>query len=88
MREEKRNLSERSSENQKKPRTTRKKKIKDPCDVCDGELYLDSEFTQRIGLLNDMDDVEGWMCPHCRSEYDTEGKIVKLGGEGYITGEA
>jgi|TARA_R100001530_G_scaffold68117_1_gene48460 hypothetical protein len=35
-----------------------------------------------------MDDLEGWMCPHCRSEYDVDGKIVKLGGEGYVTGEA
>ena len=85
---EKRNLSEQSSENQKKFKTTKHKKIKDPCAVCDDELYLDGEFTQRIGLIGDMDEVEGWMCPHCKSEFDLDGKITRLGGSINITGEA
>ncbi len=85
---EKRNLSERSSENQKKFKTTRRKKLKDPCIVCDEELYLDGEFTQRIGLLDETDEVTGWMCPHCKSEYDMDGKIVNLGGTSNISGEA
>jgi CRISPR/Cas system-associated protein Cas10 (large subunit of type III CRISPR-Cas system) len=85
---EKRNLSEQSSENQKKYKTTKHKKIKDPCDVCDEELYLDGEYTQRIGLVGDMDEVEGWMCPHCRSEFDLDGKIKNLGGTSNISGEA
>ena len=85
---EKRNLSEQSSENQKKFKTTKHKKIEDPCAVCDEELYLDGEFTQRIGLIGDMDEVYGWMCPHCRSEFDLDGKITNLGGTGNISGEA
>ena len=85
---EKRNLSERSSENQKKFKTTRRKKLKDPCIVCDEELYLDGEFTQRIGLLDETDEVTGWMCPHCKSEYDMDGKITNLGGTSNISGEA
>ena len=85
---EKRNLSEQLSENQKKFKTTKRKKIQDPCAVCDEELYLDGEYTQRIGLINEMDEVTGWMCPHCKSEYDMEGKITNLNGNGNITGEA
>ena len=85
---EKRNLSEQPRENQKKFKTTKHKKIKDPCAVCDDELYLDGEFTQRIGLIGDMDEVYGWMCPHCKSEFDLDGKITNLGGTGNISGEA
>ena len=85
---EKRNYSEQSSENQKKFKKTELKKVKDPCIVCDGELYLDGEFTQRIGLINERDEVHGWMCPHCKSEYDMDGKITNLDGAGNISGEA
>ena len=79
---------EKQSENQKKYKKTSKVKIKDPCAVCDGELYLDEEFTQRIGLIDDTDEVTGWQCPHCKSEYDLDGKIVNLAGKNKITGEA
>ena len=72
----------------KKFKKTEPRKIKDPCDVCDGELYLDGEYTQRIGLIDDTDEVYGWMCPHCRSEFDMDGKIINLSGNGNISGEA
>ena len=85
---EKHNFSARSEENQKKFKKTKAKKIIDPCVVCDKELYLDGEFTQRIGLINGQDDVYGWMCPHCKSEYDMDGKITSLGGISNISGEA
>jgi len=73
---------------QKKFKTNKRKKVKDPCAVCDDELYLDGEFTQRVGLIDEMDKVTGWMCPHCRSEYDMDGKITNLGGTSNISGEA
>ena len=85
---EKRNYSAQSNENQKKFKKTERKKIKDPCLVCDKELYLDGEYTQRIGLINGDDNVYGWMCPHCKSEYDMDGKITNLGGTSTISGEA
>ena len=85
---EKRNLSEQLSENQKKFKTTEHKKIKYPCLICEKELYLDGEFTQRIGLIDGQDDVYGWMCPHCKSEFDMAGKITSLNGNGNISGEA
>ena len=79
---------EQSDEKQKKFKKTEEEKIEDPCVVCDGELYLDGEFTQRVGLIGDFDKVYGWMCPHCRSEFDMEGKITNLDGKSNISGEA
>ena len=73
---------------QKKTKTTEKKKIVDPCPICNKELHLNNEFTQRVGLLDDYDDVIGWLCPHCRSECDTENHIVKFLGEGNVRGDA
>lgn len=85
---EKRNLSAQQGESQKKFKKTNSKKIKDPCVVCDKELYLDGDFTQRVGLINERDDVYGWMCPHCSTEYDMDGKITSLNGNGNVSGEA
>ena len=77
-----------SSPMQKKTKTTKKKKIVDPCPICNKELYLNDEFTQRVGLLDDFDEVTGWLCPHCSSEFDTDNHIVKLFGGYGMRGEA
>ena len=60
----------------------------DPCPVCKEELYLNEEYTQRIGLIDDFDKVIGWVCPHCKTEYDTDTKIVRFLGSSSIGGEA
>ena len=65
-----------------------KKKIVDPCPICSKELHLDSEYTQRIGLLGNHDDGLGWLCPHCNSEFDTDNHIVKVFGGAGMRGEA
>ena len=67
---------------------TKKKKPRDPCPVCNNELYLNNEFTQRVGILGDHDEVVGWLCPHCRTEYDQDNHINKFLGENGIRGEA
>ena len=77
-----------SSHMQKKTKTTKKKECIDPCPICNKELHLNHEFTQRVGLLGDQEDVVGWMCPHCSSEFDTDNHLVKFLGEGSIRGEA
>ena len=87
---EKRNYSPQASE---KPKKLSEKKIKtykviDRRVVCEKELYMDGEFTQRVGLIDDKDDIYGWMCPHCESEFDMDGKITSLNGDGNISGEA
>ena len=70
------------------PKKTKKSKIIDPCPVCSDELYLDDVFTQRVGLLGDDDDVIGWLCPHCNSEFDVDNHLTKFKGENGIRGEA
>jgi uncharacterized protein with PIN domain len=73
---------------QKKTKTTKKKETVDPCPICNKELHLNHEFTQRVGLLNDLDEVVGWLCPHCNSEFDVDNHIMKFQGESSIRGEA
>ena len=78
-------------ENQNLSHMLKKKKTKktlDPCPVCGNELYLNDEFTERVGLLDDYDSVIGWLCPHCRTEYDEDNHISKFLGENSIRGEA
>ena len=80
--------SQNSLHMQKKPKTTKKKEVNDPCPICNKELYLDKEFTQIIGLLDVFDKIIGWMCPHCKSEFDVDNHLTKFLGEGNIRGEA
>ena len=70
------------------PKEKKKKKPADPCPICNKELYLDSTFTQRVGLLGNYDEVIGWLCPHCNSEFDTKDHLTKFLGENGIRGEA
>ena len=67
---------------------TKKKKPADPCPICNKELYLNEEYTQRVGLLGDFDEVIGWLCPHCNSEFDRDDHLIKFLGENGIRGEA
>ena len=73
---------------QKKTKTTKKKTTVDPCPICSKELYLNHEYTQRVGLIDDFDNVQGWLCPHCKSEFDIDDHLTKFKGEGNIKGEA
>ena len=56
--------------------------------MCGEELYLTDEYTQRVGLLDNFDAVVGWLCPHCKTEFDTEDHISKFLGKNTIRGEA
>lgn len=58
--------------------STKKVIIKDPCPACREELYVDSKYTSRIGLLDQYDEVLGWKCPNCESEFDLEGELVQF----------
>ena len=72
----------------KQPKNSKKKKAADPCPICNKELYLNEEFTQRVGLLGDYDEVIGWLCPHCSSEFDVDDHLTKFLGENGMRGEA
>ncbi len=67
---------------------TKRKNPKDLCPVCDKNLYLNSDYTKKIGLLNSEKKVTGWICPTCNSEFDLNNNIVYIYGENYEQGEA
>ena len=67
---------------------TKKKKPKDLCPICDKNLYLNSDFTQRIGLIDSEREVTGWICPECSSEIDLNDNIEYIYGENSIQGKA
>ena len=70
------------------PKKSKKKKAADPCPICNKELYLNDEYTQRVGLLGNYDEVVGWLCQHCSSEFDVNDHLTKFLGENGIRGEA
>ena len=73
---------------QKKHKTTKKKKLIDPFPVCEKDLHLDNKYTQRVGLLDEYDEIIGWVCPHCDSEFDKEDHLVRIIGSSGQRGEA
>mgnify|MGYP003657110963 FL=1 len=71
--------------------TKKKTKSKDPCPVCEEELYHNQHYSKRVGLFdtNTTDhDVIGWMCPKCNSEFDNNDNIMYIYGENFEGGDA
>ena len=52
----------------------------DLCPMCDESLYLNDEYTQRVGLLDEDDYCTGWMCPHCDGMFDTDNNLTGING--------
>ena len=48
---------EKQSYSEKPKKSHKKFSKKDPCPVCDEILYLDKDFTQRVGLIDDDDEI-------------------------------
>ena len=67
----------------------KKKNEQDLCPVCDGDLYYNENYTQRIGIINTTGDYEllGWICPHCKSEFDNSSKVMYIYGENFSSGD-
>ena len=61
---------------------------KDLCPVCDYNLYFNTTYTQRIGVLDGTKDVVGWICADSSSEFDLDNNILYIYGENSIQGEA
>ena len=60
------------------PKQTRDKV--DLCPMCKESLYLDEEYSQRIGVLDEDDCCYGWMCPHCKGLFDEDNKLTGIHG--------
>lgn len=71
---------------------TKKKKNdeEDLCPICQKNLYLDERYTKRVGLLDTSNENKylGWMCPHCKSEFDVNDNIMYIYGEDFESGNA
>ena len=67
---------------------TQKRNHKDNCPICKKNLYLNSVVSKRVGILNEFDEVDEWMCPFCDSIFNVNGKPTKLYGIMNVEGEA
>lgn len=57
--------------------------------MCDENLYYDREITQRVGLLADDNyTIEGWMCPHCNSQFDLKNNLMYISPTNISVGRA
>ena len=48
--------------------------------MCNESLYLNDEYTQRVGLLDEDDYCCGWMCPHCDGMFDIDDNLTGING--------
>ena len=67
---------------------TQTSKHKDNCPICGKSLYLNSKISKRVGILNEFDEIEEWMCPYCDSTFNINGKPTMLYGTMNVEGEA
>jgi C4-type Zn-finger protein len=67
----------------------KKTKSKDPCPICEKDLYFNDKYSQRIGIFDTSSvkhDVMGWACPHCMSEFDIDDNIMYIYGQDSLQG--
>ena len=67
---------------------TQKRNRKDNCPICRCDLYLNKKISKRVGILNEFDEVDEWMCPYCDSQFEINGKPTELYGTMNVEGEA
>ena len=67
---------------------TQRKNRKDFCPICNNSLYLNSRISKRVGILNEFDEVEEWMCPYCETQFNLNDKPTMLYGTMNVEGEA
>ena len=65
-----------------------RRKRNDSCPICKKSLYLDSTVSKRVGILNEFDEVEEWMCPFCETQFNLKDKPTVLYGTMNVEGEA
>lgn len=66
----------------------KKSKTFDPCPVCSEDLYHNTDYTKRVGILDDNTSVYAWMCPFCRSTFDKKDNLSYISGVNSLQGKA
>ena len=55
------------------------KETLDLCPVCDVNLWHDEKYTKRCAIVDEeTDELCGWVCPFCTTEFDNDSNIVDL----------
>ena len=67
---------------------TQKRNRKDCCPICKNSLYLDNKVSRRVGILNEFDEVDEWMCPYCETQFTLNDRPTMLYGKMNVEGEA
>lgn len=73
---------------QKCSHTEKKKSKKDNCAICKKNLDLNELQSQRIGMLDEKDELCGWVCPHCDSQFNLYDIVTNIYGNMEVKGEA
>jgi len=60
--------------------------IVDACPVCDEELFYSPDITKRIAIVDNREDIQGWICPQCYSEFDMGDNIKTLLAKSTVQG--
>jgi hypothetical protein len=66
--------------------TLRKKSKEDICLVCGEDLYYKADISQRIGLIDSHNEITGWICPFCDTEFGNQDEIVYIYGRNSVKG--
>ena len=65
----------------------KKKEVVDPCPICNSELYFDSTASKRCAIIDSKNNVVGWLCPNCKSEFEDDDTLVDIFTNVEIKGE-
>ena len=57
---------------------SKKNKNKDSCPICSHNLEYNDYVTRRIGLVDENEDLFGWQCPKCDSQFNLVDKITMM----------
>ncbi len=63
-----------------KTKKSEEEEEEDLCPMCKESLYLNEEFSKRIGLVDENDEPYGWMCPHCKGMFDENSVLMGIHG--------
>ena len=58
------------------------------CPICKTDLYYDEVTSKRIGLIDESDEVIGWMCPTCDSQFSLNSQVTNIYGEMKVEAKA
>ena len=65
-----------------------KEDVIDPCPICNVELFFDETTSKRCAILDANNNVVGWLCPNCKSEFENDDTVVDLFTNLEVKGES